>query len=221
MLGACSSLPDRVWTRRKGDRHGRYVISGDELDLETNRLCFLLRLDKDMTTCWTTLRLFGVKRYSKGLQFTTNRDEFVRPHRQKRDAYLERIVVVQLLAHRWLSAATCDTSSSRRMKSTLVPSFVPPTSTRLRYSWISSRAPLSRLPRGAGVYFPTPGISRDNADDAAAVIGLTGVACECAACEWPERPEEEEEDARKKGSKCSLRRSNSSDSGAESSNFCN
>lgn len=75
------------------------------------------------------------------------------------------------------------------------------------------------------MYFPTPGISRANADDAAAVIGLTGVACECececAACEWPERPEEEEEDARKKGSKCSLRRSNSSDSGAESSNFCN
>ena len=70
------------------------------------------------------------------------------------------------------------------------------------------------------MYFPTPETSRANADDAAAVIGLTGVACECAACEWPVRPEEEE-DARKKGSKCSLRRSNSSESGAESSNFCN
>ena len=72
------------------------------------------------------------------------------------------------------------------------------------------------------MYFPTPGISRAKADEAAAVIGLTGVACECAACEWPVRPEEEEEgEARKKGSKCSLRRSNSSESGAESSNFCN
>lgn len=141
--------------------------------------------------------------------------------KKKGDAHLERSVVVQLFAHRWPSAATCDTSSSRRMKSTLAPSFVPPTSTRLRYSEISSRAPLSRLPRGAGVYFPTPGISRANADDAAAVIGLTGVGwCECAACEWPERLAEEE-DARKKGSKCSLRRSNSSESGAESSNFCN
>jgi hypothetical protein len=134
LLGAYSALSDRVWTRRKGDRHGRYVISGDELDLETNRLCFLLRLDEDMTTCWTTLRLFGVKWYSKGLQFTTSCDECVRPHRQKREAYPERRVVVQLFAHRWLSAATCDTSSSRRMKSTLAPSFVPPTSTRLRYS---------------------------------------------------------------------------------------
>jgi len=102
-------------------------------------------------------------------------------HMVKRYAYLERSVVVQLFAHRWPSAATCDTSSSRRIKSTLAPSFVPPTSTRLRYSEISSRAPLSRLPRGAGVYFATPGISRANADDAAALMGLTG-GCECAAC---------------------------------------
>jgi hypothetical protein len=108
------------------------------------------------------------------------------------------------------------------MKSALVASLVPPTSTRLRYSEISSRAPLSRRPRGPGVYFPTPGTSRANADDAAAVMGLIGVACGCAACEWPARPEEEEEeDARKKGSKCSFSRSNSSESGAESSNFCN
>lgn len=63
-------------------------------------------------------------------------------------------------------------------------------------------------------------MSRANADDAAAVMGLIGVACECVACEWPVRPEEEE-DARRNGSKCSLMRSNSSESGAESSNFCN
>jgi hypothetical protein len=70
------------------------------------------------------------------------------------------------------------------------------------------------------VYFATPGISRAKADDAAAVMGLIGVACECV--EWPVRPEEvEEEEARKNGSKCSLSRSNSSESGAESSNFCN
>jgi hypothetical protein len=141
---------------------------------------------------------------------------------KKRETYLVRSVDVQLFAHRWLSAATCDTSSRRRMKSTFAASFVPPTSTRLRYSEMSSRAPLSRRPRGAGVYFPTPGISRAKADDAAAVMGLIGVACECVGCEWPARPEEEEEeDARKNGSKCSLSRSNSSDSGAESSNFCN
>ena len=71
------------------------------------------------------------------------------------------------------------------------------------------------------MYFPTPGMSRASADDAAAVMGLTGVACEWVVCEWPVRPDEEEEDARRKGSKCSLRRSNSSESGAESSNFCN
>ena len=105
------------------------------------------------------------------------------------------------------------------MKSTLEASFVPATSTRLRYSASSSRGPLSRRPRGAGVYFTTPGISRANADDAAAVMGLMWAECECAACEWPERPEEE--DARRKGSKCSLRRSNSRESGAESSNLCN
>jgi hypothetical protein len=91
----------------------------------------------------------------------------------KKRTYLERSVVVQLLAHRWLSAATCDTSSSRRMKSTLAPSFVPPTSTRLRYSE-AHPAPLSRLPRGAGSVLSTPGISRANADDAAAVMGLMG-----------------------------------------------
>jgi hypothetical protein len=107
------------------------------------------------------------------------------------------------------------------MKSTFAASLEPATSTRLRYSEISSRAPLSRRPRGEGVYLPTPGISRASADDAAAVIGLTGVACEWVGCEWPEGPDEEEEDARRKGSKCSLRRSNSSESGAESSNFCN
>ena len=134
-------------------------------------------------------------------------------------AYLERSVVVQLLVHRWLRAATCDTSSSPRTKSTLEASFVPATSTRLRYSASSSRGPLSRRPRGVGVYFTTPGISRANADDAAAVMGLMWVGCECVACEWPERPEEE--DARRKGSKCSLRRSNSRESGAESSNLCN
>lgn len=133
--------------------------------------------------------------------------------------YLERSVVVQLLVHRWLRAATCDTSSSRRMKSTLEASFLPATSTRLRYSASSSRGPLSRRPRGAGVYFTTPGMSRANADEAAAVMGLMWAGCECAACEWPERPEEE--DARRKGSKCSLRRSNSRESGAESSNLCN
>jgi hypothetical protein len=69
------------------------------------------------------------------------------------------------------------------------------------------------------VYLLTPGISRAKAEDAAAVMGLTCGVCECAAWEWPVRPEEE--DARRKGSKCSLRRSNSSESGAESSNFCN
>ena len=105
------------------------------------------------------------------------------------------------------------------MKSTLEASFVPATSTRLRYSASSSRGPLSRRPRGAGVYFTTPGISRANADDAAAVMGLMWAECECAACEWPESAEEE--DARRKGSKCSLRRSNSRESGAESSNLCN
>jgi hypothetical protein len=130
--------------------------------------------------------------------------------------YLERSVVVQLLTHRWLRAATCDTSSSRRMKSTLEVSLVPATSTRLRYSASSSRGPLSRRPRGAGVYFTTPGISRANADDAAAVMGLMWAGCECVACGWPE-----EEDARRKGSKCSLRRSNSRESGAVSSTLCN
>jgi hypothetical protein len=44
----------------------------------------------------------------------------------KRDAYLERTVVVQLFAYRWPSVAVCNTFSSCHMKSTLVaPYFVP------------------------------------------------------------------------------------------------
>lgn len=90
-------------------------------------------------------------------------------------------------------------------------------STRLRYSGDSSLEPLSRpRVRGWGVYLLTPGMSRARAEDAAAVMGFTWEWCEWDAVDgaWAE------EDARRKGSKFSLRRSNSSDSGAESSYFC-
>jgi hypothetical protein len=63
------SQPGRVLIGRKHGRHGRQVISGDELDLETDRLRFLFGLDEDMTTRRTALRLFGMEGYSQGLQF--------------------------------------------------------------------------------------------------------------------------------------------------------
>lgn len=71
----------------------------------------------------------------------------------------------------------------------------------------------------------TPGMSRARAADAAAVIELVRRRCECAALlGWAAGAfavvEEESDDARMTGSKCSFSRSNSSESGAESSNFC-
>ena len=68
--------------------------------------------------------------------------------------------------------------------------------------------------RGGGLYLATPGISRARAEDAAAVMGLTCVGCE----DVPETCVELREET--KGSKKSLSRSNSRNSGAESSVFC-
>jgi hypothetical protein len=103
-------------------------------------------------------------------------------------------------------------------------------STRLRYSGISSLlAVLSRptVPfplRARGLYLLTPVISRARAAEAAAVMELVRTRCECAALlGWAAgafEVEEESDDARMTGSKCSFSRSNSSESGAESSNFC-
>ena len=62
----------------------------------------------------------------------------------------------------------------------------------------------------------TPGTSRERASEAAAVIGLEWTCW--AVRKWCDA-EDEADEARMKGSKCSLRRSNSRLSGAESSCF--
>ena len=65
--------------------------------------------------------------------------------------------------------------------------------------------------RERGLYLPTPGMSRARADEAAAVMGFVWAWCEDVLGRVAE-----EVDARRKGSKCSFNRSNSSDSGAAS-----
>lgn len=126
----------------------------------------------------------------------------------------------QLFAQRCSKLATSPTSSMCFMKSASLAIPLPLTSTRLLYSGISSLFALLSLlarPRGAAeVYLPTPGISRARAAEAAAVREAVRDVCEVCVCSW----EEERDDVRRKGSKCSLSLSNSSESGAESSERC-
>ena len=126
---------------------------------------------------------------------------------------------VQLLIHLCSKVAISSGFSILRRFSTLELSLpVNETSIRLLYSDISSRLGLSRPTRlrERGLYLLTPGTSREIASDAAAVIGLEW-AC-WVLRRWCEA-EDEAEEARINGSKCSLRRSNSRLSGAESSCF--
>jgi hypothetical protein len=71
-------------------------------------------------------------------------------------------------------------------------------------------------PDTQGLYLLTPGSSRGITSEAAAVIGLKWMCW--VLLKWCEA-EDEADEARMNGSKCSLRRSNSRLSGAESSYF--
>lgn len=124
---------------------------------------------------------------------------------------------VQLLIHLCSNAAISSGLSIPRRCSTLVLSLpANETSILLRYSGISSRPGLSRPTRlrERGLYLLTPGTSRERASEAAAVIGLE-LPC-WTVRKWCEVDDEADE-ARINGSKCSLSRSNSRLSGAESS----
>jgi hypothetical protein len=126
---------------------------------------------------------------------------------------------VQLLIHLCSNVAISSGLSILRRFSTLALSLpVNETSIRLRYSGISSRFGLSRPTRlrERGLYLLTPGTSREMASEAAAVIGFEWVCW--VVRKWCEA-EDEADEARMNGSKCSLRRSNSRLSGAESSYF--
>ena len=128
---------------------------------------------------------------------------------------------VQICSKLATSPGLSNLFSLSASKSPLGPNpLIAPISTRALYVGISSLFaffPLFRE-RVGGWYFPTPGISRASAEDAAAVIGLMCVWewCEEVLEAWLRATAE----ARRKGSKCSFRRSNSSDSGAESSVLC-
>ena len=134
-------------------------------------------------------------------------------------AHLASTEDVQLLIHLCSNVAISSGPSILRRLSTLALSLpVNETSIRLRYSGISSRFGPSRPTRvrEMGLYLPTPGTSRRIASEAAAVIGFEWTC-------WVLRrwcgAEDEADEARMNGSRCSLSRSNSRLSGAESSCF--
>jgi len=93
----------------------------------------------------------------------------------------------------------------RRLSTLTLPLSDNKTSIRLRYSGISSRFGLSRPARlrERGLYLLKPGTLRERASEADAVIRLEWVCCAVRGVE------EEAGNERMKGSKCSLRRSDS------------
>lgn len=164
----------------QSDINGREVVCSNEFDFVTHRLCLLFRFDEDVSTRWTPFGTLRMEGYSQRFEIPTC--ALANARRKKGETYLTCNDPAQLFPHLCSRLATLCTSLNLRIYSTSTSPPPPPNdpteaiSTRLLYSGISSlfavrsRWALPDTLRESGLYLPTPGISRANAAEAAAVI---------------------------------------------------
>lgn len=191
----------------------------------------MLGLDEDVLADWTAFGALGLERRAKGFEVATREKSVPALAGMERFTHEDRIGCFQLEVHRLSKLATTSTfpiSRISRIRSASVSTFfpfpfsfaAPPTGPKLSYLSKSSLTPFTSPPRARLASpkrlpwrVPSPGMSLRRVEERAAEAAAVTLDFEVEVWEgwaWPRR---------RKGSRWSLRWSNSRISGAASSLF--